>query len=523
MKKLLVLATLLLLLCTTAFGAGLNDTENHIDYNNDQVEIPRKKKNLTTDDFWIRDEKNLITNFYSMYCPEVVYMPEKDNGTDYPYFMYFFAWAYTQENDPIPGEYEGFKGGDAIFMARAKQLEGPWEIYMGDDKWDTTMSPKLWVPVIVATDTPDSNWHVGDPSVVYKDGIFYMAFSGMGTDLDGIPSHKPGDTDGNTSCIKLATSTDGIHWDISEEPILIWENEIGHDDRNSSSYYGGYQRPSLMYEDGIWKCWFDYAASSHGQRVGYAENRGDIFNPNDWKRINVLTKEDDWKEFGTKTIMGVDFEVIKIGSTYYAYGDPYLDWFGIRDDKLPKLSSAIDPSGWSRRQIVEYQSKDGLNWKVTGYFLPDTGYDASQIPQPFIDHKNQRVCIFYATQRGTKYSKTSYDWRWDNIRFMYKSLSDFESNTTDPERTPYPYVEPTPTPIYRPTQTPVPSNEPIVITKAPAGTDQQPQATPTVATTPEPTQGGGGNAALWIGIAAAVVGAGFIAAAFVLLKKKKSE
>ena len=40
-------------------------------------------------------------------------------------------------------------GCDAIFHARSKDL-GKWEVYSGEDRWDATMNPNLWVPVITA-------------------------------------------------------------------------------------------------------------------------------------------------------------------------------------------------------------------------------------------------------------------------------------------------------------------------------------------------------------------------------------
>lgn len=327
--------------------------------------------------------------------------------------MWFFAWAYNQENDAA-GKYPGYPGGDAIFLARAKALEGPWEIYSinydtGEYFWDQEQKPYFWYPVLTCQDVWYDSWHVGDPSVVYKDGVFYMAYSAMGCDEDMIPAHLSGDTDGNASCIMGAVSEDGIHWTRSEKPLLVWEGEKGYveaEDRNS--WYGGHQRPSLMFEDGIWKMWFDYKEN----QIGYAQCEGD-FLTGQWTEVRG----------GSQPLLtGVDFDVVKIGSVYYAYGDPYIDWYKIKDDEIPYYSD--DASKWSQRQIVEYQSLDGINWTATGWFRPDEGYDAIQIPQVFLDHKENRVCIFYATQRGKRES-SYYDWRWDNIRMMYKDVKLF--------------------------------------------------------------------------------------------------
>ena len=329
--------------------------------------------------------------------------------------MWFFAWAYNQENEP-QGDYPGYPGGDAIFLARAKALEGPWEVYSLDYKtgksfWDRKQEPFYWQPVLTCQDVWYDSWHVGDPSVVYKDGRFYMAYSSMGCDEDMIPDHYEGDTDGNASCIMGAVSEDGSHWTRSEKPLLVWEGEKGYveaEDRNS--WYGGHQRPSLMFEDGIWKMWFDYKEN----QIGYAQCEGD-FLTGQWTEVRG----------GSQPLLtGVDFDVVKIGSVYYAYGDPYIDWYKIKDDEIPYYSD--DASKWSQRQIVEYQSLDGINWTATGWFRPDEGYDAIQIPQVFLDHKENRVCIFYATQRGKRES-SYYDWRWDNIRMMYRDVELFDT------------------------------------------------------------------------------------------------
>ena len=193
---------------------------------------------------------------------------------------------------------------------------------------------------------------------------------------------------------------------------------------NRNSWYGGHQRPSLMFEDGVWKMWFDYKEN----QIGYAECSGD-FLTGEWKEIRG----------GQQPLLtGVDFDVVKIGSVYYAYGDPYIDWYKITDDEIPYYSD--DASRWSQRQIVEYQSLDGISWKATGWFRPDEGYDANQIPQVFLDHKENRVCIFYATQRGKRES-SYYDWRWDNIRMMYRDIELFASGAEFS-----PLVTPSPSP-----------------------------------------------------------------------------
>jgi len=478
LKKVMAVIMLGLLLAVSivgnTFAAPKNDTDNHIDCDNSDYVIPTTGAiRLDETTGWHKVKGNMLTNFFSMYQPEVIYVPEWDVEGGYPYMMWFFAWAYNQENDPQPSTgYEGLKvegpngeqlGGDMVFCARAKSVEGPWEVYSNkgnkkgqDDEfyWDKDMNPFYWYPVIMPSNTWFNSWHIGDPSVVYKDGTLYMALSSMGADEDLIPTHKAGDVDGNSSCIVGATSTDGINWNVSDKPLIVWENEKGFDeDAKGDKYYGGHQRPSIMFEDGKWKMWYDF----RGNQVGYAECNGDFINGT-WT---------EHKTGATGLLTGVDFDVIKIGSIYYAYGDPYMSWVGVKDRDIPYYSS--DSSQWSQRQIVEYQSYDGLKWVPTGYFLPDADYDANQIPQTFIDHKTGRIYIFYATQRGVKKGQWGgkYDWRWANIRCMYRDVELFaiDANTMV---TPAPSVTPTPTPTITPTVEPT-VTEPA-ITDAPTAT-----------------------------------------------------
>ncbi len=491
-KAVCTLLCLMLIVCSVGLAKGATDVDNHMDCDNKNYVIPKGDPvRLDASSGWIRNQKNLITNFYSMYQPEVVYVSEWDVAGGYPYIMWFFAWSYNQENDLNYGkQYEGFPGGDAIFCARAKTLEGPWEVFSNKGNkinaadefyWDTQMDPFYWYPVIYCGDTWFNSWHIGDPSVVYHEGTFYMAMSSMGCDADMIPAHKQGDTDGNSSCIIGATSTDGIHWTFSQKPLVAWKNEKGHNEEtDSGSYEGGHQRPSIMLEDGKWKMWYDFK----GNQIGYAECDGD-FMTGTWK---------EHKTGSTGLLTSVDFDVVKIGDIYYAYGDPYVSWEGIKDWDIPYYGN--DGAMWSQRQIVEYQSYDGINWKCTGYFLPDTGYDANQIPQVFLDHKTDRVYIFYATQRGMREGGAggAYDWRWDNIRCMYRDVNLFAKGGDTQSTTPTVKPTPTATPTQRPTKTekPTVTTSPSVDITVEVTSTDQPTGTitdvPTATVTEQSTQ-----------------------------------
>lgn len=89
--------------------------------------------------------------------------------------------------------------------------------------------------------------HVNDPTVVEVEGTFYMYYSCAPTD--------------EMDRIHLATSSDGMHWQprgqvISPGPIGTWDSlKVG--------------RPSVIYEEGMFKLWFDgtEADPEHSDRV----------------------------------------------------------------------------------------------------------------------------------------------------------------------------------------------------------------------------------------------------------------
>lgn len=352
------------------------------------------KKELPVLENWQRDEsRNLIYNFKNMYHPNIIF----EDDSDYPFKMWFFGWASDNYNP-------GFSGCDAIFHARSKNLDC-WEIYSGDEKWDTQMKPEIWMPVVVPSAENYDNWHNGDPSVVKKDGKYHMAYSAYGFDVDGIASWEEGDTDGDIMCVMGAISDDGIHWTKSAAPLLIWEDEIGKDERiliDKGIHYGNYHRPSIMWDDNKWKMWFDYwAGNDNGISVGYAENTSEFMDIDAWKVLragsNPLIAE--WP----------NPDVVKVNSVYYMYGDPAVQAHGA--DK-----ALVPIQGWAQRQIAEAISQDGINWTVTGWVKPDSDTPANQIPEAFV-HDNT-IYLWYATQIGGE----PYDYRYDKIRYMTRKI-----------------------------------------------------------------------------------------------------
>ncbi len=350
--------------------------------------LPQERvKNISH--LWAKNYKNILSGFGNMYNFHVLYESEKE----YPFRAWFFGWAEEDCNRNIPE----WKGCDAIFFARAKKMEGPWEVYAGEGKWDNTGNPKLWMPLFNTSGTYFDEWHNGDPSVIKVGKTYYMAYSATGHDKDRIPAGTPNDTDGSFCCVMGAVSEDGIQWKRSEKPILEFAGELGGSDKAGDVVlWGTYHRPSIMYEEGKFKIWFDYW-TPRGTAMGYAENQKDFLNPKDWKYIRIGDKPCLW-EFPNP-------DVIKVNDLYYAYADP----------------GGYENHEWKGRKITEAVSRDGINWQITGYIEPDPDTPATHVPEAFVMEENGKsvIYLFYSCQIG---GETHYNFRYNRIRYMYRKF-----------------------------------------------------------------------------------------------------
>ena len=335
---------------------------------------------------WERIPKDLIWNFENMYQPCVLELPDKE----YRYRMWFFGWAASDTNT-------GYAGCDAIFHARSKDLLN-WEIYAGDGQWDATMNPKRWAPVIVPDEKPYDEWHNGDPSVVRKDGRFYMALSSTSK-----PFEEPvkGHPNRMLLCIMGATSDDGIHWLKTEQPLLIEPDEALEPEKDEG-WTGDFHRPSLMWDQGRWRLWFDYWHPTKGVCMGYAENTGDFRAPGGFHVVSDLAKPliPNWP----------NPEVVRIGNRYYSFADPTGYGPGLQGPD----------ANWTGRALCEAVSDDGMQWRVIGYIAPDLDSAACHVPQALVTVRDGRewLYLFYATQRGGKNKDGVFDYRYDRIRCM---------------------------------------------------------------------------------------------------------
>ena len=348
---------------------------------------------------WQRSGRNVIAGFHNMYNLHVLRMQDRA----YPYRGWFFGWAAVDGNRNIPG----FTGWDAIFAARAHDLDGPWHVWCGDGAataWDATSSPALWRPVVAPRHLYYDEVHNGDPSVVNVGATYYMAYSSVGNNRDRIPYGSPGDRDGSLLCIMGATSDDGLHWKRSEAPILLHAEDVGAAPvpEGEAHLYGSFNRPSLMAEGGKFRLWFDYwAGASRGVSMGYAECRGDFLDPAAWKVARAGDRP-CLPQFPNP-------DVVRAGGLLHAFGDPPI--------------GGTHP--FMARKITEAVSANGLDWVVLGHTEPESDAAACHVPEAFVEHgrAGDTIHLFYACQNGGE----PYDYRYSRIRRMSRIVTPAET------------------------------------------------------------------------------------------------
>ena len=335
-------------------------------------------------DEWEQVGDKLITNFINMYNLHINHEPD---DVEYPFKGWFFGWVKDQCN-------EGYAGCDAIYAAKSKTLTGPWLVYSGDNldgsaKWTTDKFIDQWVPVLAGGPNNYDNWHNGDPSVIRHNDLYYMAYSATGHNRDGIPFGQSGDTDSDISVVMGATSQDGINWIKSEEPILIYDPQWGQSPMKKGDYmheFGSYHRPSLIFEDGKFKLWFDAYVKDNFHTL-YAENSENFMVKNDWNIKRGMAKP------ALKNFPNPD--VVKIEELYLGFGDP--------------VHPEAPEKGWGSRKITWAVSLNGQDWKPVGYMETDDGWQGIMVPEVIVNREkgNYVVNLTYGTMIKGHYHQDS--------------------------------------------------------------------------------------------------------------------
>ncbi len=354
-------------------------------------DVQASARQINRGDQWQRTGRDVLAGFRNMYHATVL----RTGDGPYPFRMWFFGWAADDCNT-------GYGGCDAIFFARGKSLDD-WEVYCGEDCWDAEEHPSKWVPVLVPQGVLYDGWHNGDPSVVFHEEHYYMAYSATGPNKDGLRFGMPGDLDGDLYCVMGAVSEDGIHWGRSTKPLLMYEPEIGGSPgENGAFVHGMYHRPSLLFDGGRWRLWFDYWTGK-SVAMGYADGKLE----GRTGRAAFLAGQFTVLRAGDNPLLPEwpNPAVIKVGKKYYSFADP--SGYG---------------EGWPGRQLAEAESDDGLTWRILGWIPPDPDTPACHVPAPALlkEDGKDRIVLYYACQKGGD----PYDYRYNRIRYMSREVGE---------------------------------------------------------------------------------------------------
>lgn len=339
---------------------------------------------------WEILSESLLWGFHNLYNARVVQTPDPA----YPYRMWLFGWA-SEEGNP------GYPGYDAIYHARSADM-AHWEVYAGDAQWDSAMDPSRWVPVLTAGEGAYDNFHAGDPSVVLHEGRFYMAYSSVGIAAPvGMPTELQ-----VISCVMGAVSDDGIEWTRSPAPILLWPGEHatpwllqnGSVGQPPPGYLGSYHRPSLLWDGGRWRLWFDYFLPGTFVSMGVAECSGEFLDPAAWSVLRADEKPliRDWP----------NTSVVRVRNRYLAFADP------------PGFPTEWGGDG---RQLTVAESADGLEWAILGHLRPQPG-DSTHVPEAAVLTVDGREWLYLLY--AWKPPSDPWDYRYKAIRALRRPLSD---------------------------------------------------------------------------------------------------
>jgi sucrose-6-phosphate hydrolase SacC (GH32 family) len=171
-------------------------------------------------------------------------------------------WVSSAQNPVLePTPEAPSQGSDNVYAPSVTWFNGRWWMWYGGQGTDghdrifaafsrdlvTWQKHPAWHAPQPVLDLDGSN-HVNDPSVVEVGGTLYMFYTDAPT--------------GEDDTIHLATSTDGLDW--ARKGLVLGQGAAGSWEADRVG------RPSVVYEGGAFKMWYDGQVVGVGRHVGYA-------------------------------------------------------------------------------------------------------------------------------------------------------------------------------------------------------------------------------------------------------------
>lgn len=269
------------------------------------------------------------------------------------------GWIKYENNPVIGDETTGYLFDPYVFLDK----DGTYRMYVSSRKNDaisvTTSKDGInWSELKIVLDRDTSTgWEniVNRATVVYKDGLYHMWYTGQANE---------------TSKIGYATSEDGYTFSKKNEPVLINEKEWEKD---------SVMNPDVIYdeEEKIFKMWYAAGETYEPDVIAYAISEDGI----NWHKYEnpVLEANKNKNALDSFKVGGCD--VHKLSNNSYI-----MFYIGYTDINIARIFVA--------------KSQDGINWKRTGrpIIVPEDGkfdYGACYKPSAIFDRENKRCMLWY--------------------------------------------------------------------------------------------------------------------------------
>lgn len=265
---------------------------------------------------WVKHEANPVLGGELGVCFDIAVV-KKEKG-----YKMFFSWR-THHSVAVTDSEDGIHWTEPQICIAPRERE---------DEWETL---------------------INRPGVVYKDGIYHLWYTGQCH--IGTPEAA--------SRIFYATSTDGLHFERREEPVLVpelpWEKL-------------SVMIPDVMWdeEEQIFKMWYSAGETFEPDAIGYAVSHDGIH----WeKKETPVFRADPANEWEQAKVGGC--HVMKVKDGYLMF---YIGYHNVHYAQIGIAKSPDGLSNWYRLPENPIIAPDPDSWDAEACYKPFALYDGEK-------------------------------------------------------------------------------------------------------------------------------------------------
>ena len=265
---------------------------------------------------WVKHEANPVLGGSYGVCFDISVL-KKDKG-----YKMFFSWR-TMRSIAVTDSEDGINWSEPQICVAPREREGGWED------------------------------NINRPGVVYKDGVYHLWYTGQ---------EQPGSREGS-SRIFYAKSSDGLHFERREEPVLtaelVWEKQ-------------SVMNPDVMWdeEEHLFKMWYSGGEKYEPDAIGHAVSEDGIH----WKKkgdpVFEPNPDNTWEQC---KVAGCHVE--KVSDGYIIF------YIGYQNEDYAQIGLAKSPNGvsdWHRHPENPIIAPDPGKWDGEACYKPYPIYDGEK-------------------------------------------------------------------------------------------------------------------------------------------------